>query len=73
MEKILQASQQVVAGVLYNFRVALKKEGADVVCVFKVWEQSWMLNGRDVEVKCDNQKTYNLTQNPVSMRMNKHF
>ena len=71
MKEILQASLQIVAGELYKFSVALKRDTTDVICVFKVWEQSWMFNGRDVEVECDNNKTYKLTQNPVSMRNNK--
>lgn len=71
--KILQATKKIVSGELYTFRVALKKDAADVICEFKVWEQSWMLNGRDVEVKCDNENVYKLTQNPVNMRSKKQY
>ena len=71
--KILQASKQIVQGVSYTFRVALKRNGADVICVFKVWEQEWIMNGRDVDVNCNNQNTYKLTQNPVSMRNNQRY
>lgn len=73
MVKILQATKQIVAGELYTFRVALIKDAADVICEFKVWEQSWMLNGRDVEVNCDNQNIYKFTQNPVGMRTKKQY
>ncbi|CAO1357160.1 unnamed protein product [Diamesa hyperborea] len=62
--KILQAKKQIVSGVLYTFRVALKKDAADVICLFEVWEQAWRFNGRDVDVKCNNQNVYKLTQNP---------
>ena len=53
---------------LYKFRVSLRSGGNDVICKFNVWEQSWIENGRKVEVECDNKKTYKLTQNPVNKR-----
>lgn len=39
--------------------------------MFKVWEQGWIVNGRDIKVNCDNEKKYKLTQNPVNKREKK--
>jgi hypothetical protein len=53
---------------LYEFKVAVSSGNDEVICNFEVWEQSWIENGRDVKVHCDNQKLYKLTQNPVAQR-----
>lgn len=42
--------------------------GSEVTCHFEVWEQSWLPNGRQTKVNCDNAKTYSLTQMPVYQR-----
>lgn len=68
VKEVLEASYQVVQGFLWKFKVKLHVGGNDVICNFKVWERSWIPNGRDVKVNCDNTKTYNLTQNPVQQR-----
>lgn len=68
VKKVLEATRQVVSGFATKFKVLLELEGKDVTCDFDVWEQGWIPNGRKVKVECDNEKKYNLTQNPVSQR-----
>lgn len=46
----------------------VKSGDNDVICDFEVWEQSWLENGRDVKVHCDNRKLYSFSQNPVAQR-----
>lgn len=62
------ATTQVVSGSLVKIKALMNVGGNDVVCHFEVWEQSWIPNGRQVKVTCENQKEYNLTQNPAAQR-----
>lgn len=68
VKQILEATSQVVSGRLVKIKALLKLGDNDVTCLFEVWEQSWIPDGRKVKVECDNQKKYALTQNPVSQR-----
>lgn len=51
-----------------KIKAVLKVGDHDTVCHFEVWEQAWIPNGRQVKVTCDNEKKYNLTQNPTAQR-----
>ena len=42
--------------------------GQDVTCDLDISEQSWVPNGRQVNINCDNQKLYKFNQNPVYQR-----
>lgn len=68
MTEILEASYQSVQGDLYKFKVKVLVGGNTAICHFEVWEQGWIVDGRDVKVNCDNDKKYKLTQNPVYQR-----
>jgi cathepsin F len=66
--KVTKASRQVVQGISIKFTAELSANNEKTICEFSIWEQSWLQNGRDVKVKCDNAKLYAFTQNPVSQR-----
>lgn len=60
--KIITASQQVVSGTLYRFKVELTKNGNLSNCDMEIWDQPWLKEDqKKVSMKCDNdveQKKY---------------
>lgn len=42
----------------------MKRDKNVIFCNFEVWERVWIKNGREVKVKCENEKHYNFKQEP---------
>lgn len=53
---------------MHRFKVELSHDGKSVICDFEVWEQSWIKDGREVTINCNNKKLYKFNQNPVFQR-----
>lgn len=63
--EIIEANQQVVAGMKYTIKVAVKIGEADrVIGEFDIWERVWMENGREVKFTLENGKAFNFKQQP---------
>ncbi|KAL7042638.1 hypothetical protein ACKWTF_001228 [Chironomus riparius] len=68
IKKIISASSQIVQGIRYRIKVLIEYGGEDVTCDLDIWEQSWIVDGREVKIICDNMKLYKFNQNPVYQR-----
>jgi Cystatin domain/Cathepsin propeptide inhibitor domain (I29) len=64
VKKVLSATRQLVSGLSYKIKAELEIDQKTVVCKFKIWEQSWLENGLDVKVTCENDKVYSYKQQP---------
>ncbi|KAG5674436.1 hypothetical protein PVAND_004407 [Polypedilum vanderplanki] len=69
LKHIVEATQQVVAGMSYKIKAVFSRDGSDIECDFDVWEQAWIKDGRKVSVSCKNDKKYKLTQSPSNQRV----
>lgn len=68
IKEIKSATQQVVSGILYRIKAVLTVADEEVICDFEIWEQSWIKNGREVKINCNNSKLYKFNQDPVGQR-----
>lgn len=61
VERLLGASKQVVAGVVYKIRCIIKTQDGPEECTVRLWEKPWM-NFRQVDVDCGPEKQYSVVQ-----------
>lgn len=67
--RVLNYTEQVVAGALYNILAEFKHKRAKtlqeqfILCDIEIWDQPWEENGQQIKYDCNNEKTYNFTQN----------
>jgi len=70
VKQVTSATRQVVSGSLYEFTVILLEDSKEISCKFRVWERPWVENGREVTITCDDEKAYNLKQQPKKPKEN---
>lgn len=54
--KIISASRQIVAGVLYNFELEIQSgDSPSRICKYQIWERKWLTPSRQIEEQCEKQ------------------
>lgn len=56
IHKIMSATVQLVAGTLHKIHVQLRNAEETKNCLVKVWNRSWLENGKETTITCEGEK-----------------